>query len=260
MSEAAENVEDLLVDGVVIEEDNLPAVTEEKHEDKPAPRGYMSKEAWVESGKDPDEWVSEEVFKERGERIKQTAKLQKEFDNQIKNLNLLHQAQLRKERENLLSRRDDAIDIADKAAVKALDKQIKEIDDLEELTQEQAVIQQDKPIEVANWENANPWINNPKDPRTGIAQKAFEAATKSGMDIDDALDLVDAAIAKKFSTKPAAPRQSVESSRPSSGKREEAVLTMKNITREERIAWDEGFFKTEKEFLQAVANSRKGAK
>ena len=89
MSEAAENVEDLLVDGVVIEDDNLQAVTEDKHEDKPAPRGYMSKEAWVESGKDPDEWVSEEVFKERGERIKQTTKLQKEFDNQIKNLNLL---------------------------------------------------------------------------------------------------------------------------------------------------------------------------
>lgn len=259
MSDAAENVEDLFVDGAHIEEDNLPAVTEEKHDDKPAPRGYMSKEAWVESGKDPDEWVSEEVFKERGERIKQTTKLQKEFDNQIKNLNLLHQAQLRKERENLLSRRDDAIDIADKAAVKALDKQIKEIDDLEELTQEQ-VIQQDKPVEVTNWENANPWINNPKDPRTAIAQKAFEAATKSGMDIDDALDLVDAAISKKFSTKPAAPRQTVEGSRQSSGKREEAVLTMSSLTKQERMYWEEGFWTSEKDFLKAVANDRKGVK
>lgn len=255
-----ESVEDIFADGATIEDDNLPAVAEEKHEDKPAPRGYMSKEAWVESGKDPAEWVSEEVYKERGERIKQTAKLQKEYDNQIKNLNLLHQVQLRKQREDLLLRRDNAIDEADKDAVKALDKQIKEIDDLQELTQVQTAIQQDKPVEVTNWENANPWINNPKDPRTGIAQKAFEAAVKSGMDIDDALDLVDAAIAKKFSTKPAAPRQTVEGSRPSTGKREESVVTMKNITREERIAWDEGFFKTEKEFLQAVANSRKGVK
>lgn len=259
MSEAAEkDPADLLIDGVVIEDDNLPVVTEEKHDDKPAPRGYMSKEAWVESGKDPDEWVSEDVFKERGERIKQTTKLQKEFDNQIKNLNLLHQAQLRKERENLLSRRDDAIDIADKAAVKDLDKQIKDLDKLEELTQEQIEAPQ-KPPEVIAWEKAHPWVFDDSDPRTKLAVKTFNAATAGGLDVLEAIELVDAAVGKKFSEK-STPRQNVEGSRQSSGKREEAVVSMKNITREERIAWDEGFFKTEKEFLQAVANSRKGVK
>lgn len=256
MSDAALDSESLLEDGADLPDEHEGET--EHHDDKPAPRGYMTKEAWVESGKDPKEWVSEEVFKERGERIKQTSKLQKDFENQLKNVNLLHQIQLKNQREQLLAKRDDAIDVADKDGVKALDKQIAELDKLESLAKDQEP-QPVKPPEVAKWESDNPWCNDPADPRLAIANRVYIAAINAGSDPAEALDLVDTAIAKKFSTKPTTQRQSVEGSRPSVG-RGDAVLTMKNVTREERIAWDEGFFKTEKDFLQAVANSRKGAK
>jgi len=263
MTEAAENIEDNdVVDGQV---NTSTESTEAKHDDKPAPRGYMSKEAWIESGKDPEKWVSEDEFKATGERIKLANKIRQEirgdFENQLKNVNLLHQIQLKNQREELLSRRDDAIDVADKASVKALDKQIKELDDLADLAKENTSLP-DKPVEVAQWENANPWVNDPKDPRTAIAQKTYIAAINAGIEPSEALDLVDSAISKKFSSKSVAPRQVAESSRQSSTSREPEAVTMKSLTAEEKKIWDtcSTMFGSEKEFLKSVANSRKGVK
>ena len=258
-----ENTEvDLLEDGAEFPEESDLAEPE-KQEEKPATRGYMSKEAWIDSGKDPEKWVSEEEFKATGERIKLQNKIRNEikgdFDNQLKNLNLLHQVQLKKQREDLMSRRDEFIDTADRAGVNNIDKQLKELDDLEQLAKDQPA-QAQKPPEVIDWEASNQWINDAKDPRTAIAQKTFIAAVNAGIEVSEALDLVDSALAKKFSTKSSAPRQIAESARSSPGKRDDSVVSMKTVTREERIAWDEGFFKTEKEFLQAVSNSRKGTK
>jgi len=260
MSDAAENIEDVfdtdnIVDDVV---DNDTDKTE--LDDKPAPRGYMSKEAWIESGKPADEWVSEEVFKERGERIKQTSRLQKEHDNEIKNLKLLHQFNLKTQREELMTRRDNLIEEADKAGVKAIDKQLAELDKLDDIAKD-TTAQSSKPDEVVAWEAANPWCNDPKDPRLALANRTYIAAVNAGSDAAEALELVDIALAKKFSTKSGNKNQIAESSRQSSTARSDsAVVTMKNLTRDEQKAWDSGLFDDEKAFLKAVANDRKGNK
>ena len=253
-----ENIEDVFDDIKLVEEDEKADEPEDKSSSN-APRGYMTKEAWVASGKDPDEWVSEELFRERGHHIKQTAALRKEFDNQIKNLSMLHQIQLKNQREELLSKRDDAIDIADKAAVKALDKQIKELDDIEKLnTPTQA---SNKPPEITEWEQDNPWCFDADDPRTKLANRIYREAINEGKTNAGALRAVDKEIASKFSEKSTSPRQIAESSRSAGGDRKASdVVTMKTLTRDEQRAWDSGLFPDEKTFLKAVENDRKGAK
>src|SRR5690606_21375034 len=137
---------------------------------------HMSKEAWTAAGKDPGEWVSEDVFKERTLRIKNEQRLKRalaetkeDFDNRLKNLNMLSQAQLERQRQELLSRRDDAIDTADKATVKRLDKEIDAIDKEVALVTEKKPEQNTKPPEIAEWEEENPWIFDEDDPRVKVA-------------------------------------------------------------------------------------------
>jgi len=250
--------EELLNDGADISDDEHlePAADQDE---KPEPRGYMSKEAWIASGKDPKEWVSEEVYRERGERIKQTTALKREYDNQIRNLNLLHQVQLKNQRDELERRRDGAIEVADKASVKSIDKQIKELDRLEALTEQEQVAA--KPREVVEWEEDNPWCQNKDDPRLIVANRIYVEAINAGKTIASALRLVDKEISSKFSDKRSAPAQIVEGARKSTSKSGgDDMPTMKTLTREEQKAWDSGLFSSEKEFLKAVLADRKGTK
>lgn len=248
------------------EEDLTPYEDADAH-----PRGYMTKEAWVASGKPAGDWVSEEIFKERGERIKQTAALKKEnselkreFDNQIKNLSLFHQIQLKNQREELLSKRDDAIDVADKAAVKAFDKQLKELDDVEKLSESTASTNNspnEKAPEILKWEKANPWCFDGNDPRTKLANSIFKGLTADGESYEEALSMVDTAIAAKFSNKASTHRQIAEGARTAGGKRDDTgVVSMKTLTKEEQSAWDSGLYDNEKDFLKTVATYRKEAK
>jgi hypothetical protein len=264
MSDVQENLDDVFEEGAdlteeVESEEETKEVEEESSSD--LPRGYMTKEAWVASGKDPEDWVSPEGFKLRGEHIKQTQALKRDFDNQIKNLSLFHQIQLKNQREELLSKRDDAIDVADKAAVKAFDKQLKDLDDLEKLNAPEAAEANTKAPQILEWEKANPWCFDPKDPRTALANKVFKALTAAGDSYEEALNGVNDAVKAKFSSKQTNVRQIAEGSRTAGGKRDDtAVLTMKNLTSEERKYWETGMFASEKDFLKAAANARKGEK
>ena len=254
----AEDVFDDVIDGElvddVVSDDHKP----EQQEEKPAPRGYMSKEAWVEAGKDPEDWVSPEVFKERGERIKMKVEMQRDFDNRLKNMKLFQQKQLELQRQELLSKRDDAIDTADKDTVKRLDKELKELDQYEELNKEQPAVV--KPPEVQQWEEENPWCNDPTDPKLPLAQRTYKAAVSSGMSPQEALEVVDIAIAKKFIVKKKSTGQIAESSRQSAGREDTGKPTIATLTAEEKKIWESGIFDDQKDFLKAVADTRKGAK
>ena len=251
-----ENIEDVFDDPENIEEVESEVEAEEK---KPETRGYMTKEAWTASGKNPDEWVSEEIFIERGENIKRNAALKKDFENQIKNLSLLHQLQLKQQREDLLSKRDDAIEIADKDAVRQYDKKIKDLDDIEKLSTP-AKVDQSKAPEILEWEADNEWSADPADPRLKLANMVFSNAIAQGKTIAGALRMVDKEIDAKFSNKSSSPRQVVEGSRVASGKREASTPTMDTLTKEEKSIWDLGMFSDKKDFLKAVATARKEAK
>lgn len=245
--------EDLSVDDQAVDNN-------EDDGDDSAPRGYMSKEAWIAAGKDPDKYVSKEVYIERGERIKMRQQLEKDFDNRIKNLNLLHQAQIKTMREDLLAKRDEAIDTADKAAVKGYDKQLKELDDMEDLVKDQQQPSQvQKPPEVVEWEQENPWIFNADDPRVALANRIYTKAIEEGKTVAGALRAVDKEIDQKFIDKSKKPAQIAESSRPTGGSDKQRI-TMSSLTAEEKKIWDAGIFTSEKSFLKAVEDDRKAKK
>jgi len=253
-----ENVEDVF-DGAIEEVEQDSAVVEdaapEPAEEKPAPRGYMSKEAWIEAGRDPEDWVSPEVFKERGERIKMKA----DFENRLKNVNLFHQKQMDILRADLNARRDEAIDTADKAAVKRYDKELKELDDIEQLNKVEPDAPQ-KPQAVLDWEARNPWSLNARDEKLPTAQRVYQAAIADGESVEDALKLVDTVIAAKFIDTKKKVSQIAEGSRPSSGKPDASKPSMATLTSEEKKIWEAGIFDSKDDFLKAVADTRKAGK
>jgi hypothetical protein len=270
-----ETIEDVFSD-VLPEETNEVEETESKQEE-PKPSGYISsKEEWIAQGKDPEDWVSPEVFKERTQRIKETSRLKREladtradFDNRLKNNNLLAQAQLARQREELLSKRDDAIDIADRAAVKRFDKQIDDLDRESELAAEKPAIQQVKPPEVVEWEEENSWIDDITDPRTAIAQKAYVDAVNAGKTVAGALRAADKAIlnirqeVKTEEIRKKAPVSMADSSRSANVSRNDSPsLSWGQLTSEDKTMYHE-FFEhtgmTQKDFLKTVADQRKGA-
>lgn len=244
----------------VEQNDNLA----QQETEKPVSKGYMDKDAWVAAGKDPDEWVSPEVFKERGIRIEETSKLRKqlsqiqqEADNRIANLNKLHRIQLENERNKLLLDRDNAIETADKAEVRRLDQALEKN---QELQKDLADVPA-KPAEVVEWESENQWIFDPEDPRTAPAIAAFTEAQKAGKTMASCILAADRAAAKIQTTEPsvkrtAMPAADTPKARQVSGGK--IQLTMKDLTPLElscRMMWS-----NEKEFLQAVADDRAGDK
>ncbi len=277
MSEEIQDAfEDVLTEEVlqeVTEDDQENAEeSQDEHSEEEKPSRHMSKEQWVKAGKDPDEWVSEDVFKERTLRIKneqrlkrQLAEEKREFDNRLKNVNILAQAQITRLREELLAKRDDAIDVANKAEVKRLDKQIADLDKEAELAKDVALAA-NKPIEVQEWEEENPWINDVTDPRTPVAQKAFQEAINEGKSLAYALRAADKAIAKSpdkpteiTKRKPAqmvdAPKAAVSSGKDTSDL-SWSQLKSEEVTLYEELYQHAGMSK--KDFLKAVADQRRG--
>lgn len=257
-------------------EDVLPKETDtpqDQPQEKEAPSGYMSKEAWTAAGKNPNEWVTEDVFKERTLRIKNEQRLNRlraeeraDFDRRIKNLNLLSQAQLDRQKQELLSRRDDAIDVADKATVRRIDKEIEAIDKQSELVADKKDIPP-KPPEIAEWEEENPWIFDESDPKREQALAIFEECVGKGKTYAYALRAIDAEM--KFSKKADVeykkkpPISMADSSKSTQSSSDNVTLSWSQLSGEEAAMFDELFSHSgmsKKDYLKAVADQRRGAK
>lgn len=227
--------------------------------EKPVSKGYMDKDAWVAAGKDPDEWVSPEVFKERGIRIEETSKLRKqlsqiqqEADSRIANLNKLHRIQLEQAHNKLLLDRDNAIEIADKSEVRRLDK---EIEQNKTLQQELADTPQ-KPPAVAEWESENPWIYDPEDPRTAPAIAAFTEAMQSGK--TEAMCIIAAErAASKIQIQPPVVKRTPTSTADAPKARQvsggKIQLSMKDIPKD--FMYARSYYNSDAEFLRAFQDS-----
>jgi len=246
---------------------------EPKHSE-PSPKMHISKEDWVASGRDGDLWVPPEVFKERTQRINETSKLkqenarlkaEREEDNRrLTNVAFLQQQQITRLKADLDSRRDDAIEVGDKAAVKALDKQIRELDSEESLIKEQPRQQASIPPEVQEWNQENTWLT-PDHPLSGMVNDVFVKAMDEGKTIAGALRVVDREIAKhkdEPAQRKVATKSMVDSPSRGSVSRSDSVgLRFEDCTREEKDMFDQ-FYKpsgsTLKEFLKDVSLARKG--
>ena len=166
---------------------------------EPAPKLHISKDEWVKQGRDPELWVPPDVFKERTQRINETSKLkqenqrlraEREEDNRrLTNVAFLQQQQITRLRADLESRRDDAIDVGDRTAVKAFDRQLRDLDTEESLIKEPPKQQLNIPAEVQEWNEENEWLTA-DHPLKPIANDVFAKAIEQGKTIAGALRLV----------------------------------------------------------------------
>lgn len=251
----------------------------EEGEEKPAEEvkesgpKHLSKEEWISQGRDPDKWRSEEVFKEVTQRIKETGRLNQKLQQErlareadarrLTNVAFLQQQQITRLKAELDQRRDDAIEVGDKAAVKALDKQIRDLDTEESLIKE-PVVQSNIPPEVQEWNEENAWLTA-DHPLKGLANDVFAKAINEGKTIAGALRVVDRELAKHkedSAPKKVATKSIVDSpSRGAVAKSDSVSLRFEDCTREEKEMFNE-FYKpsgaTLKEFLKDVSLARKG--
>lgn len=261
-----------VIDGELVDDDkDKPSEPEPK---EPAPKLHISKEDWIAQGRDAELWVPPEVFKERTQRINETSKLkqenqrlraEREEDNRrLTNVAFLQQQQITRLRADLESRRDDAIDVGDRTAVKAFDRQLRDLDTEESLIKAPVQQQSSIPPEVQEWNEENAWLTA-DHPLKSVANDVFIKAMSDGKTIAGALRMVDKELAKhkdEPAQKRVASRSMVDSPSRGAVSRSDSVgLRMSDCTREEREMFNE-FYKpsgiSEKEFLKSVSESRKG--
>lgn len=243
---------------------------------EPAPKLHISKEDWEAQGRDPELWVPPEVFKERTQRINETSKLKQENARlraereedarRLTNVAFLQQQQITRLRNELDQKRDDAIEIGDKSAVKNIDKQLKDLDTEESLIKEPAVENTafKIPQAVVEWNSKNTWLTPDHELRP-LANSVYDQAIAEGETIKAALKLVDAELAKhkpqEASSRKTPTKSIVDSPRGAVPRGDSVTLTFDQCTREEKDMYNE-FYKgsgaTLKEFLKDVSIARKG--
>jgi hypothetical protein len=221
--------------------------------------GWRPKDEWAG---DPDDWVSAKKFNERGEMmgtIKTTRRkmdeMHREFEDRLAQNNKLHEIQRKAMIADLESKRDNAIDLADRETAIAAQDQINDLN--------KAQIEDPKPDASASqsliddFNSKNPWIFE-SSPKAAYAQAQFNRYQKSG-DIADALERTKADIDREFpEINPNRLAPSTTESRASRpGKRQEAKITWSQLTPDEKKFFDAGDW-TKDQYLKVVADARKG--
>lgn len=261
MSEAEQEIQDgeslvAAIEAESPEEKEAPAFDYEAHQEELASKGgWKPLEDWVADGKDPSEWSDAKTFNVRGEFIGKLRQKDKELEETVTNLNKFHSTQLTLQRSQLEQEKAAAIAKGGAEAV----EEVKNIDfQLDQLNQPVVSAPQKDDL-VANWEAANPWIDEP-GAKSVYAQTLFGQAQQSGMSTQAALQHVNQGIAREFpAERKATASMSEGGSRPTGKAPSGKAITMSDLTAEEKEirsitpeAW-----KSDEDFLKAVAAARK---
>ena len=222
-------------------------------EKKARSNGWFPKDDWKD---DPDDWVSHKKFNERGEMIGSIKQLKKQrdddrrqFNSRLDNVNKMHEVMLTE----LESKRDNAIDMADRQEANKIQDQI------DNMRATQAPEPQQTDDFLNTWNQNNHWITS-GTPKAIYAGTMFNKYSSSGMSNEDAVAAMEADVSREFSSQNAqrdrAPAQERNQSTP--GKKHVQKLTMNDLTAKERNLHNQmsDAWKDDAEFLQAVSDSR----
>jgi hypothetical protein len=230
---------------------------EKTQEEKAAASGWKPFEEYVEGGGDPAKWRTADAYNLYGEMVGTIKRQEQDFNQRTEGLVKYTQAQLAVQREQLLAQRDAAIESGNKAEVHKLDKQLEQTNIQVTPTTTHGV------VTLNEWNAKNAWITE-DTPKANHAHAVFNRAIQSGATIETAISKVETEIAKHFPTvKPKAHVPETERGRGSVGfKGKQAALTMGDLTQQEAAIFRAmpNAWKSEKEFLQAVADDRKAAR
>jgi len=227
------------------------------HEDKASASGWKPFDEYVASGGDPMKWKTADAFNVYGEMIGTIKKTQKDFEQRLEGVQKLSQAQLAAQREELLAKRDLAIEDGNKAAVHALDRQIGNLN--------VAPVPQSTG-ELDEWNARNAWIFE-DSPKSDRAKSVFGKAVAAGKPVSAAIQLVEEDIQRHFGETKPAPRVNIPESERGRGSvafgKKTSALSMSDLTDDERVAWKhmpQAWNNDEKKFLQSVADMRKAGR
>ncbi len=247
-------------------------VTETETTEAPATSAkHMSKDEWVAKGNDAADYKTPEQFDEAGKWIKITKKMQRDMDemkhsmqlsheDQIKGLNQLHSAQLQTQVQQLTTKRDLAIDDLDKEGAQAAQTEIDNVYANQPApAAAPTATQPTKDPNVAEWERDNPWIMEQSE-KTAFANARLNTYLQNNYSMADALKSLDGDISRTY---PAtnANRNALANTETGGGPGQKVAakaLTMGDLTSEESKQYVPSMWKDEKQFLDAVTNSRKG--
>lgn len=231
-------------------------------------QGWLPKE---EFKGDPELWRPAKHYVEMGEMMKtikdqkqQIRGMKKNHNEQIERLNLFNKAQLEQRIKDIQKEMKIAVEDGDTQRVNELSDERAQAE-----TAKNSLSNSSESTDAElkeEWEMNNYWIFDPNDPRVGVANNAFNAATRKGMTMEDALEFVDGIIQEKFPEGgKRGNKNRLNDAEFASGKggakprAPQAKLTMDMLTPKElnlREAFPPNI--TDEQFLEAVANSRKG--
>ncbi len=231
-------------------------------EEKARGGGWKPESEWEEDDpKKPREFASAEEFNIRGEfigRIKdqdrRMSDMETQFNTRADNMNKLHKQQIDSQRADLISKRDDAIDLADREGANKIQDQI---DNLAEVPESTPADTGQTALDA--WNAKNRWAAE-RTPKAAYAQALLADYVNQGMSYQDALTAIDTDIAREFPDINA-DRDNHPSSEGGSKpgvKRQARKLTMSDLTPDELKQYRAmpGAWKSDAEFLQTVQDIR----
>ena len=231
-------------------------------EEKARGGGWKPETEWEEDDpKKPQEFASAEVFNARGEFIgrmkdqdKRIAGMETEFNTRMDNANKLFKHQLETQKADLITKRDDAIDLADREGANKFQDQIDNLADVPE-----SAPANNGQTALDAWNAKNRWASE-RTPKAAYAQALLGDYVNQGMNYQDALTAIDTDIAREF---PAVNTDrdnhpSSEGGSKPGGKRQARKLTMADLTQDELKYYRAmpNAWKTEADFLQTVQDTR----
>lgn len=256
MSKQAEQTDSPETDATEdIQEEQQPANTAE---DAARAGGWKPLKEWEG---DPAEWRSAEVFNERGEWIqrhkaqqKQIDEIQSSFNTRMDNANKLHKVALESQRTELVRKRDDAIDNADREGANSFQDQI---DKINAQPVETAPVNGQSALDA--WNQSNQWILQ-NTPKAGYAKQQFGLYQSQGMTPEQAISVMETDVSREFpAINPGRENHPVPEGGSLPGKkRASRKLGMSDLTSDELMYYRAmpGAWKTDAEYLQAVQDTR----
>ncbi len=241
---------------------------QEKKQAQPSAEDVARQSGWKpleEFEGDPAEWRSAEVFNERGywigkskQQDKRIDELSNSFNTRLDNANKLHQHQMDLQKAELVRKRDDAIDDADRVTANKYQDDIDKIN-----AQPNESLQADNSQQTLdNWNANNPWILG-YDPKAAYGKQQFSNYQNQGLNVEQSIAAMENDVNKAFpSLNPGRETHPLPEGGTKPGRRSAAkTLTMGDLTAEERKYRSAmpGAWENDKEFLQAVQDSRSEA-
>ncbi len=200
----------------------------------------------------------------------ETRRQSADFDSRLAGLNKLHEAQTEAKINDLKKEQREAVENMD---IEKFDKLESEINDqtAQQTKAATPATTDSRPQEIIDWEAKNPYINEAGTKKANDAQFYWQQAQADpniNTSYQSLFDYVDGKIAEAYpAATPTNPRREMptnteQSTRTTPRGSKSRAITMNDLTQDERTAWnqfsDAGLFSSEKEYLKAVTDARKG--